>query len=267
MRKKSNQKTGGLGQLGLGNYTFEDLGFVNHKNPNERDYMTKALIGDKRQGKSTLLRLYAEMYWRRAFEIWKESKGKIKHPSKILIIDAGDSDAFKLEDTGEKIYTQLTLRDVATGKANKLMTQGEKGIFILKSDAANADNDLQIVLKYWRNGFLIIDEFRKWLKSSKNEAYIEDMITKHANWKIDLMLVIHNFMDIPISVRPHIWVYMMFKTPEKPTSWKWFANRRFPNPQQLYETWRNAELKQHYDDRILQEFTIFRKTFESTIKE
>ena len=81
------------------------------------------------------------------------------------------------------------------------------------------------------------------------------------------MFVFHNFMDIPISLRPHIWTYILFKTPEKPDGPQWFARRRFPNPEQLYETWASVERQPYFKNKILQEYAVFEKSFDSVLGE
>ena len=95
--------------------------FDNYKNPNERDFITAAVIGDKAQGKSSFLALFAKDYL--------EINEKNGNPRRILIHDPSEAYAFqqfenisleeliygvKLPKTGKRHFWRKGIRRMST---------------------------------------------------------------------------------------------------------------------------------------------------------
>ncbi len=227
------------------------MAFDNYKNPSERDFITAAVIGDKAQGKSSFLSLFAKEHL--------ETNEQNNNPRRVLIHDPSEAWAFRP-------FQQISVEELTYGV--QLPKTGQrhfwrKGIRRI-SDEEDDEQVLRSIKQFMRNGLVIFDEARDWMAENPKK-WQKELFTKHRNLGLDLIFVFHNFMDIPISLRPHIWMYILFKTPEKPDDPKWFARRRFPNPERLYEQWAEVERKPYYPDRIIQEYTVFEKTFDSVL--
>ena len=225
--------------------------FDNYKNPEERDFITAAVIGDKAQGKSSFLSLFAKDYL--------ELNQKKGNERRVLIHDPSEAGPFNQ-------FENITLEELIYGV--KLPKTGKRHFWRKGIRRMSHEEDDEQVLRgirqVMRNGLVIFDEARDWMGDNPKK-WQKELFTKHRNLGLDLMMVFHNFMDIPISLRPHIWMYILFKTPEKPDGSQWFSRRRFPNPAQLYEKWEAVELKPYHPNRIIQEYTVFEKSFESVI--
>ena len=225
--------------------------FNNYKNPKERDFITAAVIGDKAQGKSSFLALFAKEYL--------ETNAQNRNERRVLIHDPSEAWAFQQ-------FEHISIEELIYGV--KLPKTGKrhfwrKGIRRM-SDEEDDELVLRTIKRYMRNGLVVFDEARDWMGENPKK-WQKELFTKHRNLGLDLVFVFHNFMDIPISLRPHIWMYILFKTPEKPDGPAWFARRRFPNPDELYQQWEAVEMKPYYSDRIIQEYTVFEKSFRSVI--
>ena len=227
------------------------MSFKNYKNPKERDFITASVIGDKAMGKSSFLALFAQYYLER-----NNSSGKAR---RVLIHDPSEAGAF---EHFERITTEELEYGVKLAKTGKRHFW-RKGIRRI-TDEGDDEMVLRTIKSYMRNGLVIFDEARDWMGQNPKK-WQQELFTKHRNLGLDLMFVFHNFMDIPVTLRPHIWMYIMFKTPEKPKGPQWFARRRFPNPEQLYEKWAEAEAAEYHRDKIIQHYTIFEKTFDSVL--
>jgi len=225
--------------------------FKNYKNPDERDFITASVIGDKAMGKSSFLSLFAKHYLEK-----NEAAGKDR---RILIHDPSEADAFRN-------FEQISVEELIYGV--KLPVTGKRHYWRKGIRRITDEEDDEMVLKaikgHMRNGLVIFDEARDWMGQSPKK-WQQELFTKHRNLGLDLIFVFHNFMDIPITLRPHIWMYILFKTPEKPDSPKWFARRRFPNPEALYKKWAEAEAAVYSRSKIIQDYTVFEKTFDSVI--
>jgi zonular occludens toxin Zot len=225
--------------------------FDNYKNPEERDFITAAVIGDKAQGKSSFLALFAKEY--------HDTNEQNENPRRVLIHDPSEAWAFQQ-------FENITVEELTYGV--KLPKTGKRHFWRKGIRRITGEDDDEMVLRsirqYMRNGLVIFDEARDWMKENP-QKWQKELFTKHRNLGLDLVFVFHNFMDIPISLRPHIWMYILFKTPEKPDGPQWFSRRRFPNPDQFYKKWEEVELKQYHADRIIQEYAVFEKTFDSVV--
>ncbi len=228
------------------------MSFKNYKNPDFREFFTGAVIGDKAQGKSSFLALFAKQYYHA-----NANKGNIR---KVLIHDPSEAGAFAQ-------FEHISLEELMFGV--KLPKTGKHHLWKKGIRRMCGEEDDEAVMRgirqMMRNGLVIFDEARDWMGENPKK-WQKELFTKHRNLGLDLLFVFHNFMDIPISLRPHIWMYILFKTPEKPDGPQWFARRRFPNPEQLYQKWAEVEEETYYKDRIIQPYTVFEKSFESTIK-
>jgi hypothetical protein len=237
------------------------FGFVNKKNPNERDYDTTAVLGDKAQGKSTLVSLYAKLY--NQIQSEKLRKGLLKYPKKVLIVDPTDNNAF--QEFEDITLEQLMYGFPIVGKRERNFWS--KGIRrIRKTRNIKDDIFINTITDCYKNGLLIIDEASEVVDPNNPPHWQKELIKKHRMSCLDLLYVFHNFMDIPLKLRPHIWCWILFRTPEKPDSVKYFRSRQFPNPEALWEKWKKVENSVHDNSAIIQHYEVHRKSFKSVFE-
>lgn len=237
------------------------FGFVNEKNAYYRNYETAAALGDKAQGKSTFVRLYAKLY--HEIQSVKLQKGILRHPKKVLIVDPTDNDAFdEFED--------ISLEQLMYGYPKKGTSNRDywlKGIRrIRKTRAIKDEVFINAITDTYRNGLLVVDEASEVIHPERPPKWQKELMKKHRMFCLDLFYVFHNFMDIPLKLRPHIWLWVLFRTPEKPKSVNYFHSRMFPNPEALWEKWCKVENSEHDDGKIIQHYEVHKKSFESVFK-
>ena len=239
-----------------------NLGFVNYKDPSFRDYYTSAMLGDKAQGKSSLVALYAKGYY--TVMAAKFDKGLLKVPKKVLIVDPTDNNAFDQ-------FEDITLSQLMYGfpiRGNKVeRSYWLKGVRRIRKTRKMKDEEfINAITDTFRNGLLIVDEASEVVDPNNPPKWQKELVKKHRMFCLDLMYVFHNFMDIPLKLRPHIWVYILFRTPEKPKDVGYFRQRQFPNPEAFWEKWKLVENSIHDPSAIIQHYQIHKKTFTSVFE-
>lgn len=228
----------------------------------ERDYKTTALIGDKAQGKSTLLAEIAKHFIDVRMKHY--NRGVIDIKPRVLIHDPSSAYSFAQFPTisteelkyGTKFFTKQSEWEYRYWDTGIRRIHHEDDKYLMNT-----------ISEVFRNGLVILDETSTWMPRESPKKWQKDLIIKHRNFGLDVIMVFHNFMNIPRLLRPHIWEYIIFKTPEKPDGPRWFEQRGFPHPEQIYRAWEEAELAE-YDMRkgvYVQKYGIFRKTFESQL--
>ncbi len=227
-----------------------------------RNHKTFAVIGDKAQGKSHFLRKFALSYYNSAKDCF--DSGKTNHQKRVLIHDPSEASAFSEFQT-------ITIDEIQNGiRKNGKRYKWVSGIRRIENDADAYDDKLvmEVISAYFRNGLVIFDEATDWMDNSRLKKWQKELFTKHRNKGLDLMYVFHNFMNIPRLIRPHIWTYVIFRTPEKPKNSKWFAQLLFPNPEEFYRLWCKVERAVHkpYNGTPqIQHYEVLEKSFKSTI--
>lgn len=227
----------------------------NWKDPSKRDNKTAAIIGDKGQGKSTLIVKLAKMYY--------QNSVKSGIPKRVLIYDPSEARGFK-------IFKKITLPELKHGVYNP-HTGGysywTQGIRRIEDDGSYDYEDFFTVIRTRVTDSLIFIDEAADIFPSKSELkrYQKELITKHRNFNIDLYLVFHNFMDIHVRLRGKVWLYILFRTIEKPDGPNWFGVRQFPNPSQFYEVWKQGEEVDHDPAKIQQNYVLFKKSFTSRL--
>lgn len=195
-------------------------GFDNEKDPSQRDYCSMVVFGDLGKGKSSWLSQFARFYFERT---------KSKSPRRVLICDPSSARAF-----GPEFFKPITLAEIIYGEiVNGRAVRWKHGIRVLRDVEWNEDEWFYILGEHFNNGLLILDESRDFFKPSGITPIQKRLFTVHRNNCIDILLVSHNFMDLPLNIRKQFRVYICFKTGDKPTNEAWFTQRTLPEA--LYE--------------------------------
>ena len=119
--------------------------FKNYKNPDERDFITTSVIGDKAMGKSSFLSLFAKHYLDK-----NEAEGKDR---RVLIHDPSEAYAFQK-------FEQISVEELIYGV--KLPVTGKRHYWRKGIRRITDEEDDELVLKtikgHMRNGLVIFDE-------------------------------------------------------------------------------------------------------------
>ncbi|MCH2045582.1 MAG: hypothetical protein MK212_15805 [Saprospiraceae bacterium] len=221
--------------------------FDNKKDPRFRDYTSSAIIGGKRQGKSTLSKLLVEDYQKQY--PWR----------KILIYDPSNAFAAKGAFPG---YEIITLEELYFGKTMQGEDyQWQRGIMRIQEDKTNkkfAEEFIDYVIEEFRNGLIIIDEATALMKDKPTNQHTK-LLSEHTNWKVDVMMIFHGLRYVPKRLRGMFWHYYLFKTDEEFEGSKELGGMNFPRPTDFYTAWLKAQRAPQYEDRIMQYFTCFNK--------
>lgn len=220
--------------------------FKNKKNPKYRDYITTAIIGGKRQGKTSLVKLLIDNYV------------KIYPYRRVLVFDP--SDAFKKEYDFPG-YKQIGLQELFHGKkmrngSIRYWSAGIRRILDVEDDNDFHDLLLNYMMHHFENGLIVIDEATILFPSNPSKLQ-KSLVIKHTNRKIDLWMVFHTLQKVPPSFRSEIWDYIFFKTFEGYTTPKQIENMRFPKPEEFFSLWKEAQEAPSKADQIIQYFTVF----------
>jgi hypothetical protein len=195
-------------------------GFDNNKDPNQRDYCSIVVFGDLGKGKSSWLSQFAKFYYNRTLG---------KSPRRVLICDPSSSRAF-----GPEFFKPITLAEIIYGEVvDRKVVKWNHGVRVLRDIDWNDDLWFKILTDHFNNGLLILDESRDFFKPSGISPIQKRLFTVHRNNCIDILLVSHNFMDLPLNIRKQFRIYVCFKTGDKPTNKAWFTQRTLPEG--LYE--------------------------------
>jgi len=236
--------------------------FKNKKNSDTRNYEAVAMVGEKRVGKSSLVKIYIDKYLK-------------KYDVRVLVFDISDAfgeqyrDGVKIFD-GYPIITQEQL-------LNPALTQEEliKGVFVRNGKKiewqrgvkriTEIDND--VFLKYaseiFRNGLLVIDEATTLFNPNPSVEQIKFLIT-HTNHRCDGLFIFHRLADIPKRLRNNFWKFILFATgdnvdrtdPQKGV--KDIKELGFQNAENFYQKWIDAQVPED-GDKIIQHFNVHKK--------
>lgn len=237
-------------------------GFDNRKDPNQRDFLATAMVGDKAQGKTSLMMIYAEMYLEEMNLLYQQ--GKLEKPRRVLIWDSVDAGVFHR-------YEEITVEELKYGSLipgsdppqARYWKNGIRRIVRRWRDKREDEAALVAITDYFRNGLLIADEVHDWMKAENPPAWQTDMILKHRNYGNDVVLGTQNLMHLPHILRPHFWRWVMFKTPETPNGPRWFEQRGFPQPKEMWETWKKVAMMHPVPTEKIQPFVTYEKTHEA----
>lgn len=222
----------------------------NRKDASLRDNYTGAIIGDKGQGKSTLMAKMAIAYY--------ESSKRKGNPKRVLIYDPSEARAFKKFKAITVEELKLGVYNPTTGRRHA-WTKGIRRVV----DRGNIDYEVffRTIIEKVSNSLVFIDEARD-IYTGKGEMkrYQKELITKHRNYNIDLYLVFHQFMDINIRVRGLIWIYIIFKTIEEDLTPSYFRTRQFPNPTSIHKVWQKVSKIPYDPGLIMQHYGVFKKS-------
>jgi len=219
--------------------------FNNRKVKKYRDYEATAIIGDKRQGKTTLTKLLIDEYM-------------TMYPNrKVLVYDI--SNAFGKDGYGFKGYPLITLDELYNGKKRKGKTvYWSKGV--RRITAIDTDDILAYMADSFTDGLLVIDEATTVMKDKATAKHRAVMIT-HTNHRVDIIMIFHALAFVPRRLRANFWNYFFFKTPDVVSS-KEIEAMGFPNPKAFHRTWLASQQAPHQEDRIMQYFTCFSRDFQ-----
>lgn len=189
----------------------------NTKDPKYRDYCSMVVFGDLGRGKSTWLRQFATMYYEMT-------------DRKVLVCDPSESRAFDG-------FKQITLAEIERGVeiVGTKVVKWKKGIRVLRGIEWTKDDWFLILQNHFANGLVILDESRDFFKPSGITPIQKRLFTIHRNRCIDVLLVSHNFMDLPLNIRKQFRIYIAFQTGDKPLNESWFTTRTLP--ESLYHQW------------------------------
>lgn len=226
--------------------------FVNEKEAGHRDYEASAVIGEKRQGKTTFMKLLIQWYMR-------------EYPyRKVLVYDISDAFGPRGNFTG---YDTITLDELYNGVktpegrrewiggARRLLRCDEYG------NAYNHGEVLKYMVNEFRDGLLVIDEATTVMSDNPSDDR-KSILYTHTNARVDLFMIYHSLARVPKRLRGDYWHYYFFKTTDKFSSAKKVQDMGFPNPEEFFNTWLESQKAPHYDTRILQYFTCFTKQFQ-----
>ena len=195
-------------------------GFDNAKDPTQRDYCSMVVFGDLGKGKSSWLSQFSRFYYERT---------KAKVPRKVLFCDPSNARAF-----GPEFFKPITLAEIIYGEVvGSRVLKWTHGIRVLRDIDWNGDEWFAILTAHYNNGLLILDESRDFFKPSGISPIQKRLFTVHRNNCLDILLVSHNYMDLPLNIRKQFRIYVCFKTGDRPTNEAWFTQRTLP--ESLYE--------------------------------
>lgn len=225
--------------------------FVNKKNPKHRDYLTTAIVGAKRQGKTALLKHWIERY----------HKNYPKRP--ILIYDP--SNAFGRDDRTKdnifKGYDVITLEELNNGKkvkgGRKYWTSGIRRVLDQERDKEFHNELFIYMLEEFTDGLIVIDEATILFDYNPPKLH-RSLVIKHTNRRNDMMLVFHRLKAVPNAFRGAIWDYIFFKTDEGYSSSHKIAGMDYPKPEAFFKVWKEVQDAPHFDDRIIQYHKLFK---------
>ncbi len=215
--------------------------FDNSKPVGVRDYWCTAIVGEKRQGKTTLAKLLIQHY----IGLYPEKK--------VLIYDV--SNAFTE-------YPQTTLDELQNGiLKGGIRKKWQRGV--LRLSMQNHEEVLGYMAKEFGNGLLIIDEATAVFGDNPSDNHKAVLIT-HTNRRTDIYAIFHSLAYVPKRLRGYFWHYHFFKTPDEGIGEKEIAAMGFPNPKKFYEQWATAQKMPHQEDKKMQKFTTFSREFQRT---
>jgi len=219
--------------------------FKNQKNGDYRDYTASAIIGDKRQGKSTLIKLLIDRYV------------KMYPHRKVLVYDVSDAFGAYGDFKG---YPLITLDELRNGKKVK----GGKRAYWKKGVRRIVNIDYEDTIFYmadsFTDGLLVIDEATVVMTDNPNDKRRSLMI-KHTNKRVDIIMIFHALSFVPKRLRGNFWNYYFFKTPDQVTP-RSLKAMGYPNPQAFYVKWKESQQAPHYGNRIMQYFALFSRDFQ-----
>lgn len=220
--------------------------FENKKDSRYRDHTSSAIIGGKRQGKSTLSKLLVDDY---------EKKYPLR---KILVYDPSNAFGAKGVFPG---YETITLEELYFGKKiGREVREWQRGVMRIQEDKTNkkfAEEFIDYVIEEFRNGMIIIDEATALMKDRPTAQHTK-LLSEHTNWGVDVMMIFHGLRYVPKRIRGFFWHYYLFKTDEEFDEGD-LNKMNFPRPTDFYAAWLKAQRAPQYGNKIMQYFSCFNK--------
>ncbi len=208
----------------------------NSKNPDERDPIIIAVVGAKRQGKSTVIDSFIKDYM------------KANASGKVLIHDLSETRAFAE-------YAEIGVDDLKKG----ILIDGHRKKWdrgVHRTITKDTDTLIKNINSHFRNGLVVLDEARSWIPrgDASVNMQIMELFTTHTNKNLDIIVVFHEWMDISTKLRGMINDWIIFRTGVEPTGEKWFASRFFPAAKVLNDCYHNVVQLGQKKDRQIQHY-------------
>lgn len=229
--------------------------FRNEKSSEVRNFEATALVGEKRTGKSTFVKIYVDKYL------------KLYPTAKILVFDISDAFGPSFDQEGNKVFAGYPLIKesellnggiISTSKGKTKWMKGVKRIVDIDPDVF-----LKYVAEEFRNGLVVIDEAATVFPPTPSPQQKKFLIT-HTNHKCDGLYIFHRLADIPKSLRNNFWNFIFFSTgdninrDDSKIGTKDIADMGFQYPTQFYAKWIEAQVPEN-PEHIIQKFTLHKK--------
>jgi hypothetical protein len=195
--------------------------FKNVKPKNVRDYEATAIVGMKRQGKTTLAKILIEEYIS-------------KYPNKrVLVYDVANAFGKRGNYKGIK---KITIDEIINGK--KIKGKRHKWIRGVRRIMFDPDMPHKEVLTFlnanFTDGAIFIDEATQVFGTNPTEKE-RALMYGHTNNRVDVYMIFHGLSKVPRSIRNAFWNYILFKTDDALKDWQDLRSMGFNNPKMLYE--------------------------------
>jgi hypothetical protein len=173
-----------------------------------RDYSVTMIVGEQGMGKTSIMAGFADSFGEK---------------NRVLVIDVAGALGFQKY---RLMSLEAFLADAKLPKDHP--NKWKKGVRKLRLTQENADDLLVKISENFFDGFLIIDELKQSHKNSGDiPSWGAKIFLQCRNNRLDVIVAIHKFYDIHVGYCGHIKAIVMFKTPEKIESSKYFKERGF----------------------------------------
>ena len=208
--------------------------------PSVRDYAVTLIVGSQGAGKSALMSELAT--------------GFAKRRDKVLVLDVAGARGFASFRTFSLEQFQADAA-LPIGHKNKW----SMGVRKIRVTIENQEDILMAVADYFDKGMLFIDELAQTHgRSGDITEWGAKIFLQCRNRKVDVIVAVHKFKDIHTSYRGHVKAVIMFNTPEKPESAKYFKDLGFePDCEELYILYSEISKQAKTANQIGQDFRVW----------
>jgi hypothetical protein len=218
-----------------------------------RNFESTAVIGAKRQGKTT---------WAK-YMIAKYHAAYPERP--ILVCDYSDAFGPSVYPNGAKYpgIPLIALDELINGKKVKvkgqLMIRRWNLSGLRRVTGYNNDEQVKALFDYistkFKGGLVVIDEATVIFPPTAQMEH-RGLLIKHTNSRNDIWALFHGLSYVPVRLRKEFWRYILFQTPDSYQTWKDLARDEFARPEEFFEKWKEAQ-DAPQGNRLIQYHTIF----------
>jgi hypothetical protein len=225
----------------------------NTKSTDTRNFEATAMVGEKRTGKSALVKRLVDKY-------------RSKYDVRILVYDISEAFGRQYNELGEIVfegYPVISEQELLSGIIVKGGKKYEWKRGVKRITKIAPDVFLKFAAEEFTNGLLIIDEATTLFNPNPSAEQIKFLIT-HTNHKCDAIYIFHMLTNIPKRLRNNFWNYILFSTGDNidrtnhKQGIKDVTDLGFQNSELLYFKWLSAQVPEN-PKKIIQKFAVHKK--------